>query len=191
MSYSYDEMRTLYVITYHNPNIELKFMTDIIAWSNDKNLAKFYMKFHKCKFMKLNKIHGYPKELINIMNENINCEIYIAPLRTRNLNNNEIIFVNVPVTELEMTDIRSLSGIMNDTDINYRIIYEYYDYFKNKYRKALDTILLGTITEEILFTSKKTFSSGNDDEFHNMYSINIGIDEIAYLYYREPELFEK
>ena len=190
MSYSYDEMKTLYIVTYHNPNVKLKFMTDIIAWSNNKDLAKFYMKFHKCKYMKLNKIQGYPKELVNIMNDNVNCEIFIAPLRTRN-SNDEIIFINVPVTDLEMTDIRSLSGFMNDTDINYRIIYEYYTYFKNKYRKALDMILLGSITEEILFTSKKTFSSDNDDEFNNMNIINIGIDEIAYLYYREPELFEK
>ena len=189
MSYS-DEMKTLYIVTYHNPNIELKSMTDIVAWSTNKELVKFYMKFHKCKFMKVNKIRGYPKELIKIINDNVNCEIYIAPLRTRN-SDDEIIFINAPVTDLEMTDIRSLSGIMGEIDINYRLIYEYYNYFKNKYRKALDTILLGNITEEILFTSKKTFSSSNDNEFYNMSIINIGIDEIAYLYYREPELFEK
>ena len=192
MSYSYDEKITIHVITYNNPD-DLRSATDVVAWSQNKDLAKFYMKFHKCKYMKLKTITDYPKYIHeHIINNNINCEIQLAPLPSKkyNKNTNSEYFI-VPVTELELTDLNEFSGLFCEGLIDYKIIHSYYPYLKKKYRKAIDLILLPLIIQDVLFTSYKTFSSENYDEFINMRIHDLELDKIALLYFIEPQLFEK
>ena len=192
MSYSYDEKITIYVITYNNPN-DLRSTTDIIACSKNKNLAKFYIEFHKCKYMKLRTIIDYPKYINeHIINNNINCEIQLAPMNSKIYNKNtDSTYFIVPVTELELTDLNEFSGFFCDGLIDYKNIHLYYSYLKNKYRKALDIILLGSVIKDVLFTSKKQFSNENWKEHEEMTITNIEMDNIALLYLIEPHLFEK
>lgn len=186
MAYDYDEMISIYLVIHESKKDT--FNDDIVAWSKEKDLAKFYLQFHNCKNLKLKKYKDYPKNILNnVINNHINTEIKLANLRTYNEKGKETILV-APVTDLEMTELHEFTGVFCDTLIDYRSIHKLLGYFKKKYQKALGVILLPLIVNFVLFVGEKTFTS-RDKGLDSYLANQITIDEIKMLYFLEEDLF--
>ena len=74
--YEEDDNMTCYFIIDERNNI-------IRGWTDNKEYAKLYLDFHKCKYYKIKKITNTFREVLKIIEENSNDEISIYNINTR------------------------------------------------------------------------------------------------------------
>lgn len=116
----------------------------IQAWTDNKELAKSYMEFHKCKQYKLKSVTNKVENIYNILDENLHDEIQIANLTVRNPGSKRDItkFISVPMTRTEMMMVNSETSSFLVSRIGYSELEEYFMSFKKKYRNALENLFL-------------------------------------------------
>ena len=75
---------------------------DIRAWTDNKNLAEFYLKFHNCKKHELRKVTKTYKSIVPILNENITNAIEIMNIITAEKKGSKkrAISIQVPMTRI-------------------------------------------------------------------------------------------
>lgn len=147
MSYNPDdEFIDCWFIIYENSKQNYK---EIVAWSRDKKLIKFYLDFHKSKNLVAKKLSDYKHNIVEICNAHINEEIQIGPLVT-NLKGKPVIIM-VPLTQLDSTQVTDFTSGFNEIEINYAMLHQLIPRLKNKYQTALRTILINEIIEAVIF----------------------------------------
>lgn len=118
----------------------------IVAWSDDKELTKLYLDFHKCKDFKLKTVKGTIEEIRRILDENTNDEIKLMNIKIRDPKHkkgeNETKMVVIPGTEFLSMFIHEEEQGFLSTRIRYNYINSAMPYLKNKYRKALEGIFM-------------------------------------------------
>ena len=125
--------------------------TNIVkAWSDDKELVEFYIKFHNCKHFDVIVIDTTLDDIYDIINPSGNDEIKIVNLAIRDPDKpHKEKYIKVPMTEQEIDTMRLESESWGSDRINYHIIEKYYRLLKNKYKKIFNNILLLDILENI------------------------------------------
>ena len=62
------------IVTYYFIIVEDGNDKRIQAWSDHKELVKYYMEFHKCKYYSIKKVDDIFERVMDIINENANDE---------------------------------------------------------------------------------------------------------------------
>jgi len=147
--------------TYDSPTDQATFyfivlttgnQNSVKAWTDNKDMAEFYMEFHNCKNFQMRKMSNKYGEIIKIINANINDEIQIYNLLVKDEKETDgIDVIQVPATKSEI-------DIMNDaintrcasSMVDYSNMNKYVNRLKKPYQKALNKIgLLDLIASEI------------------------------------------
>lgn len=152
-----------------------KGLNEIVAWSTNKRLIKFYLEFHGTKKLKVKKLSDYKKNLNEICNAHINEEIQIGHMTT--VIKGKPTIVMAPLTELDLTQINDFSGCFNEIEINYAMLHQLVPCLKSKYREALKTILLNEVIEAVIFPKQ------------GLRVTNIHLDEVVLLHRLTMDLF--
>lgn len=172
MGYNPDnDFITCWFVLYDENGTGLK---EIVGWSYNKDLAKYYIQMHHSKKLVLKKYSDLKKNINEIVNEHINEEIRIGILKT--FINGKMKIFKVPLTELDSTQIRDFNGCFCEETIDYGLIYKTIPLLKKKYLKAFKTILLDKVIEAVIFPKP------------NLPAAQIDIDELK-LFYRVSPLF--
>lgn len=172
MGYNPDnDFITCWFILYDEKESGLR---EIVAWSYNKDLAKYYMQIHHSKKLVLKKYSDLKKNLTEILNEHINEEIQIGVLKT--FINGKVKILRVPLTQLDSTQIREFNGCFCEESIDYGLIYKTIPLLKKKYLKAFKIVLLDKIIEAVIFPKP------------NLPAAEIDIDELK-LFHRVSPLF--
>ena len=175
MSSVLNEIQTIYVVIYEGDK-ELKYKNrEIMAWSSDKNKIKFYLEFHKSKKLTLKKVTDNRRNLLELINSNINSEVYVHPLIIENDGKEKVIYA--PVTELEITDLNEFIGSMGEGFIDYRIIYSKFPKLKDKYQKALAKLFLIDVIKYVMFSETNSLVE------------SISLNQVKLLFKFHPNLF--
>lgn len=173
MSYNPDDdFVNCWFVVFDDPKHKIN---EVVAWSKDKQLVKFYLEFHGTKKLKAKKLSDYQKNIAEMCNAHINEEIQIAHLITKV--DNKMIAVMAPVTQLDLTQIHDFSGSFCETDINYATLHVFMSIFKNRYQKALNTILLNEVIEAVIFPKS------------NLRITSVHLDELVLLHRLIVDLF--
>lgn len=117
----------------------------IQGWTDNKDLAKFYMMFHKCKNFKLKALTKTFYEITKILEENNNDEIEIHNITTRDpkkKNKNGTKEISVPMTRTEVMYITEECRGLVASMVNYSFIDSAMPYLKKKYQDVLKGIML-------------------------------------------------
>ena len=145
-----DEIQTVYFVIY-NGDKDLNYKNkDVMAWSTNKDKVKFYLDFHSSKKLSIKKITDSKRNLLDLINSNINTEIYFEKLIVENNGEESVIFA--PMTELEITDLNEFIGLFGEGYIDYRLIYSKFSKLKSKYQKALSKLLLINVIKCVIFS---------------------------------------
>lgn len=147
--YEEDDVMTCYFVVDDRGDCKT-----IRGWTDDKEYAKLYMDFHKCKSYKLKKMTDTFREVVKVIEENANDEITIYNMNTKNAKGKSKA-ITVPLTETEHTLINEEANTFISSRVNYGYINEAYYYLKGKYRKGLKMILLEDIMKNVVY-SKNT-----------------------------------
>lgn len=153
----------------------------IQAWTDDKEYALCYLEFHKCKNFKMTKHVAPFNDIINLINENNNDEIGLYNISTRNRDpkrkkGNETTLMAIPMTETEKIFVAEECRTLLATRIEYSMINDSIDFLKDKYRKALEKMMVKEVLKKVIHSHKSIV-----DNFH--------VDELLILYYSFPENF--
>lgn len=169
-----DEYCTFYFIIKYKDGEK-----SIQAWTDDKNLALSYMKFHNCKNFTMKKIRKLGKHMIEVLEENTHDEISLFNIGTRDTKHKyETKSITVPATQTEINFLNDESNTLASSLINYSIINNYIYYMKSKYQKALNNIGLVSCMNFVLHNNKSKFTS------------LIQFDQLLLLYRLFPENFD-
>lgn len=150
--YDENDEVTLYFIIFKD-----RLETRICAWSDNKDYAKVYMEFHKCKNMEIRSRTDVFKRLIPILEENIHDEIQFMNLNVRNPNKNKkhkTTNIMVPMTETESDLLNYELNTKMSSVIDYNLINRMFYYLKDKYQKALKGILLKPMMEYVVHNKR-------------------------------------
>lgn len=153
----------------------------IQGWTDNKEIAKFYMEFHKCDNFKLKSLTDTIEAINKVAEENWNDEIKLFNIITRNRNKrkNQEAYntICIPATETELKFIREESVTYMASRINYSLINDALPYLKNKYQKDLQSIFLPDIIRKTIYSQNTKFSQ------------LIEYDQLLILYKSFPENF--
>lgn len=157
--YDLKDQVTFYFIILNNGK-----NNDIRAWTDDKNSAEFYLKFHNCKKHELKKITKTYKSIIPILNENINNRIEIMNILSAEKKGNKkrVITVQVPMTRDELGLINDTTDTFCSNMIDYSSISEYMHKFKHKYQKAIVNIGLPDVIDHEVYNNINEFTKSID-----------------------------
>lgn len=173
--YELGDIATFYFVTVDSPSGKR-----IQGWTDDKNLAKFYIDFHQCSKFKLKTITDYIENITNILNENTNDEIDIANLSIHTDDKHELFkTINAPLTSMELHCINDDTHSFMMSMINYSYMESAIPYLKRKYRDALEGIFVIDIIKQLI---------------HNIPNVtiqSIAFDELLMLFTIFPENFGK
>lgn len=145
MKYKYEpgDIATFYFIINNSSNRNY-----IKAWTDDKNLAEFYMMFHKCPRFKIKKVVRSIEEINKMIDENYFDEISIANIIAKDNNSDDgKKLISIPLTGSELQVINDECNSFLSTFIEYSYISNSMSYLKNKYLEILDDILLVPIID--------------------------------------------
>ena len=150
------------IVTYYFIIKEFDGNKIIQGWTDNKELAKFYMDFHKCKKFRIKTITDSIEEINKIREENWNDEIKLFHIITRNRNkkhkDEDSITICIPATETECQFIRDESNTFMSSRINYSYINDAIPYMKNKYQKVLQSIFLTDIIRKTVYSQNMKFA---------------------------------
>jgi hypothetical protein len=169
------------IVTYYFVIYEGYTENVIKGWTDDKDLAKFFMEFHKCKNYRLKKLTKTMKEIGGILNNNAHEEISMAEIHTRDRKRNgEVKLIMIPMTRSELNFIQAETGNFVAGYVNYTAMYDTVQFLKNKYRRALDILLLTPIMNNVC--------QNEVDEKHNLLQY-VDFDQLAIMYKCCPHEF--
>lgn len=141
--YEPGDMATYYFVIADFDNVKR-----IQGWTDNKQLAEFYMDFHRCPNYRLKKITKRIEEMNEIIDESIHCEIVIGNLTTRDTSGKRsdgIKLIQVPATRSELTFITEETATFFATNMAYSYLNGVVPYLKKKYQDALDDLFLSAI----------------------------------------------
>lgn len=126
----------------------------IQAFSDDKDLVKFYMAFHKCKEFSLKSMEGTIESIVPIINANVNDEIVLYNIYTRDPKakhgESKTKMIQVPMTKSEIMLLKDDTDGYLNSQIAYSYIFSTIPYLKDKYQKALDSIFLSDVIRKVV-----------------------------------------
>lgn len=153
----------------------------IQGWTDNKEIAKFYMDFHKCKYLKLKSITDSIEKINKICEENWNDEIKMFNIITKNRSNkhkgDKWIDICIPATETECRFIREETATYMASRINYSYINDAIPYLKRKYQNVLQSIFLTDIIYKSIYNKENKFAQ------------MIEYDQLLVLFKSFPEMF--
>lgn len=133
------------VVTYYFVIVQDGHNARVQGWTDRKELAKAYMEFHKCKDFKLKNMTDTMEEITKILEENTHDEIKIYNLRTKDPEKKKgkvTKRIQVPATETEMMYVREEINSMFSSVIDYSYLNSALPYFKSKYQKLFNKLLI-------------------------------------------------
>ena len=172
------------IVTYYFIIKELEGKKIIQGWTDSKDLANFYMDFHKSKNLALKKMRASIEEIMKILEENIHDEIQLTHIITRNRNKSkknpsDITTICIPATETECRFIREEANTFMMSRINYGLINEAIPFMKKKYQNVLESIFLTDIVSKVVYSKNVKFAQ------------MIEYDALMILFISFPEIFGK
>lgn len=170
------------IVTYYFIIVEDDNGKHIQAWSDNKDLVKFYLEFHNCKKFVLKTMTRTVEEISKILEENLHDEIKIHNIHikdTKSKNGTGYKTISIPATETEFMFINEESNTFMASRINYSFINEAIPYLKGKYRDALKNIFLTDIIKKVIH--------GQNPKITQM----IEFDQLLILFESFPENFGK
>lgn len=174
--YDADEIVTYYFVIMSSDG--LGGSDRVQAWSDDKDMVKAYMDFHKCPRFRMRKITKVMREMADILNENNHDEIHMYNITIRDPKHprktKEIV---IPATVTEQLFINEEMNTFMMSSIDYGYLASVIPYLKPKYRKAIDAIGLTDII-------KKNVHGQNPTSLQNVH-----MDQLMILAHSFPDHF--
>lgn len=175
--YQPGDMATFYFVIKEMGNDKI-----IQGWTDNKEIAKFYMDFHKCKNFKLKVITNTIEEINKISEENWNDEIKLFNIITKNRNKSrkndkDFVTICIPATETECRFVREETSTFMASSINYGFINDALPFMKNKYQKILQSIFLTDVVQKVVYSKNVKFAQA------------IEFDQLLVLFQSFPENF--
>lgn len=150
----------------------------IQAWSDNKDLVKMYMDFHKCKNFKVKSVSNTIEEINKICEENYHDEIQLFNINTRDpKRKGRVMGVSIPATRTEIEFINEETSSFLSSHISYTNLEKLMPYLKKKDQEALHNILLEDITKKVLYEERSRIIQ------------SIQIDQLVLFYKIFPENF--
>lgn len=151
------------IVTYYFVIKEIDGNKMIQGWTDNKELANFYMDFHKSKNLVLKKMSGTIEEITKVLNESYNDEIQLAHVITRNRdksskNSDAATTICIPATEFECRFIREEANTFMASRINYSFINDAMPFLKKKYQNVLQSIFLTDIIRKTVYSQNVKFA---------------------------------
>lgn len=129
----------------------------IVAWTDSKDMLKFYLNFHKCKRFTVKQYTRRVEEFNDLINENRLDEIQIFNVRVRDPEKKgKTKIMQIPATETEAACIRDNSSDCFGSDINYAVINNMVFYLKDKYIEGLEDIFLLDAIKKSIYSKPNT-----------------------------------
>lgn len=122
----------------------------IQGYTDNKDLAKYYMEFHKCKKFTLKSMTKTIEDISVILEENRNDEIKIYNITIRDPKHKDgrnTKMISIPATDTEMRFLNEETKTYFSSHICYTLLNEAKPFMKRKYQEALDTILLQKVID--------------------------------------------
>lgn len=177
-SYSADDECTFYFIIISDKYSDEK---HVQAYTDNKELAKAYMDFHKCKQFKIKTVKDTYRNIVEIINENLNDEIALYHMNIKSDPDHklgeETKLVAVPITLTERDLVSEEADSFLASRVNYSLINDLMYYLKPKYQNILKDIFMTDIVMKTCY---------NKDSY---FTLNAGIDEVRVLYRSVPDHF--
>lgn len=151
------------MVTYYFVIKEVNGNKMIQGWTDSKDLANFYMDFHKCKNLTLKKMSGTIEEITKILEENLHDEIQLSHIITRNRdksrkNPDDSVTICIPATESECRFIREEANTFMASRINYGFINDALPFMKKKYQNVLQSIFLTDVIRKVVYSQNVKFA---------------------------------
>jgi len=142
------DMATFYFIIKEVPGEE----SYIKAWTDSKELARFYLKFHKCPYFRIKKITNTIEEIRKITGENHTDRISIGRLVTRDRERDDgsVTYISVPITDTEMDIVNHESMSFFSGRIKYNLMDKVIPSLKPKYRELMKEIFLPSVIKRTI-----------------------------------------
>lgn len=160
---------TFYFITVTDPTNGEKW---IKAFTDNRDLANFYLDFHHCPNLGLRKLTGTLEEIIPIVNSecrNDEIDVYHFQMRARKPGSDLTELVSVPATQQEYTQVQEQAQTFCSSKVNYHDINEVLPRLRGKYQSALATIGLLDVIGNVIRGK------------HTRFTREIAIDELRIL----------
>lgn len=173
LKYEPGDIATFYfIINEYNDTKEIK------GWTSKKQLAEFYIDFHKCPKYQLKKITKPIEEIYKITEDYYHSEIIIGNILVKNREKKgEVKLISIPATQDELNFIHEESSTFFATMMGYSYLNNVIPYLKKKYIEALDDIFLSSVIKKAIH---------NQSDKINQY---IQLDELMILLKSFPENF--
>lgn len=154
--YVVDDVIPFYFIISSNRKNDNK---AIAAWTDDKQLAKFYMDFHNCKYLRLKVISDKPVSYIGgIIDECIHDEIGIYNIKVRSGNRREEMkTISIPATESEMMFVNADSQSYFASYVDYGYLNKVIPYLKDKWQGVLEDVLLNDVIKSVIHNKQSKY----------------------------------
>ena len=141
------------IVTYYFIISDEDGHSNIKAWTDNKDLAKFYLEFHKCKNFRLKKFTKPIEEISKILEENRHDDIMLANVVIKNPNHKkgkETKMVVIPLTQTEQLFINEETTNFMSSRIDYGYLNGVIPYLKKKYQHAIEKTLLQDIIKLVV-----------------------------------------
>lgn len=160
--YDDDDIVTFYFVINDNGVKQ-----QIQGWTDDRDLAKAYMDFHRCKNFRMRSITKKYIEILKILEENNNDEIKVVNLTVADDSKKKrrAKIVAAPLTDTESQFVNEECASFMSSTINYSIIDSALPYMHKKYQKIFrDVLLIDAIDKAIHNRHPKSIESIQLDE---------------------------
>ena len=169
--YDEDDLMECYFVIYEHGSTKT-----ISGWSDNKEYVKAYLDFHKCKYYHMKKITDTARNIMHIIEENLYDEIGMHNITTRDKKGNPTTMV-IPMTETERNLVSTEANELLASRVNYGYINEAMYFLKDKYQKALKSILMKTAIDMVVYSKPNDIMN------------SIEVDELMVLLYTLPDKF--
>lgn len=126
----------------------------IQGWTDNKNIAKFYLEFHNCKDFTLKTMEGSIEDIYQVTEENLHDEIKLYNINVKDYDkkgNDTVKSICIPATETEFRFVNEETNTFLLSRIRYSYINSAIPYLKNKYQEALNDIFLNDIINKVIY----------------------------------------
>ena len=130
--YSEGDQITIYCIMFDDDREVITW-----AWTDNKELAKWYLKFHNSKQMKLKRIDTIYEDARDFISNYMYEQIKVGYLMTKDPHNKGSITIPFPVTDAERQYLDDESADLCNGYVGYRTIYEMAPFLKRKWESLL------------------------------------------------------
>lgn len=131
----------------------------IQAWSDDKDMAEFYMAFHGTKRFKLRRVEDTLQNLNKMVNDYITSEIVLYNGVTREITGKkpwETTDVIIPTTKNEVDVISVERQNFMASTIGYGQLNDVFPILKKKYQEALKELYMWDVIKMVIHNKKST-----------------------------------